>query len=194
MAEQSLKDKTVKGVGWSAADAFLGRGVTFIVGIILARILSPNEYGLIGIVTIFTTILTGVVDSGFANALIRKKDTIDDDYNTMFLTNLSISVLLFFCLFFSAPFISRFFSRPELIDIIRVMGLILVFQACSIVQNTILTKKIDFKTKTKASLISAVTGGTVGIVMALIGYGVWALVGQLLTKYFLHLFREYSKY
>ena len=79
----SLKDKTVRGVGWSAADSFLGQGVSFLVGIVLARLLSPSEYGLIGIVTIFTTILTGFVDSGFSSALIRKKEISNDDYNTM---------------------------------------------------------------------------------------------------------------
>ena len=100
MAE-SLKDKTVKGTIWSAADAFLGQGVTFLVGILLARVLTPAEYGLIGIVLIFTIILSGVVDSGFSNALIRKKDTTDDDYNTMFITNMVISIVMFFLLYIS---------------------------------------------------------------------------------------------
>ena len=121
MAEQSLKDKTVKGTFWSAADAFLGQGVTFIVGIVLARLLSPAEYGLIGIVLIFTTILSGVVDSGFSTALIRKKDTTKDDYNTMFITNMVMSILLFILLFFCAPLISLFFAREELTDLVRVM-------------------------------------------------------------------------
>lgn len=178
MAEQSLKDKTVKGVGWSAADAFLGQGVTFIVGLVLARLLTPEEYGLIGIVTIFTTVLLGFVDCGFGNALIRKQDVTDDDYNTMFIVNMIMSVLMYTFLFIGAPFISRFFDRPQLIPLIRVTGLLLIIQAFSIVQNTILTKRIDFKTKTKASVISAVSSGIVGIIMALTGFGVWSLVGQ----------------
>ena len=182
MAEQSLKDKTVKGTFWSAADAFLGQGVTFIVGIVLARLLSPAEYGLIGIVLIFTTILSGVVDSGFSTALIRKKDTTKDDYNTMFITNMVMSILLFILLFFCAPLISLFFAREELTDLVRVMGLILIFQALSIIQVTVLTKRIDFKTKTKASLISAIISGAIGIGMAFTGFGVWALVGQQLSK------------
>lgn len=182
----SLKDRTVSGVGWSAADAFLGQGVTFIVGIILARLLSPSEYGLIGIVTIFTTILTGIVDSGFSNALIRKTDTTDTDYNTMFFTNMVFSVVLYLLLYFSAPWIAFFFERQELINVTRAMGLILIIQALSIVQNTILTKRIDFKTKTKASVISAITSGIVGICMAYSGFGVWALVGQLLSRQFLY--------
>lgn len=186
MQESSLKDRTVSGVGWSAAEAFLGQGVTFIVGIILARLLSPAEYGLIGIVTIFTVILTGIVDSGFSNALIRKQNVTPEDYNTMFLTNLVFSIVLFGLLYICAPAIASFFGRPELISLTRVMGSILIIQALSQVQNTILTKKIDFKTKTKASVISAVASGIIGIGMALTGFGVWALVGQLLSRQLLY--------
>lgn len=182
----SLKSKTVSGVGWSAADAFLGQGVTFLIGLVLARILSPEEYGLIGIVTIFTTILTGIVDSGFSNALIRKQTVVDEDYNTMFFTNLVFSIALFILLFFSAPIIAHFFKRPELISLTRVTGVILIIQALSLVHNTILTKQIDFKTKTKASLISAIGSGVVGIGMALSGFGVWSLVGQLLSRQLLY--------
>lgn len=182
MSDISLKDKTVSGVGWSAADTFLGQGVTFLVGLVLARILTPAEYGLIGIVTVFTTILTGIVDSGFSNSLIRKQHVSDDDYNTMFLTNLLFSVVLFGLLFLSAPWIAVFFKRPELVALTRVMGLVLIFQAFSIVQGTILSKRLDFKTKTKASLIAAVISGVVGIGMAFMGFGVWSLVGQILSK------------
>ena len=185
MAE-SLKEKTVKGTFWSAADAFLGQGVTFVVGIVLARMLTPAEYGLIGIVLIFTIILSGVVDSGFPNALIRKKDTTDEDYNTMFITNMTISIVMFFLLYLSAPFISLFFDRQELTDLCRVMGLILIIQALSITQTTILTKQIDFKTKTKASLISAIGSGVVGIGMAYAGLGVWSLVGQQISRSLLY--------
>lgn len=180
--EESLKEKTIKGTFWSAADAFLGQGVTFLIGIILARMLTPAEYGLIGIVLIFTIILSGVVDSGFSNALIRKKDTTDDDYNTMFITNMAMSIAVFLLLFILAPFIAQFFGHEELIDLCRVMGLILIIQALSITQTTILTKQIDFKTKAKASLISAIASGVVGIGMAYADLGVWALVGQQISR------------
>ena len=186
MAEQSLKDKTVKGVGWSAADAFLGQGVTFIVGLVLARLLSPEEYGLIGIVTIFTTIMFGVVDSGFSSALIRKLKVTDEDYCTLFIVNMAMSVLMYALLFACAPAIAHFFERPQLVSLCRVMGLLLIFQALSIVQYTILSRNIDFKTKTKASLISAIVSGVIGIVMAFIGYGVWSLVAQQLSKQLLY--------
>lgn len=182
MQQESLKNKTIKGVGWSAADAFLGQGVTFVVGLVLARLLSPDEYGLIGICLIFTTVLNGIVDSGFSNALIRKKEVTDEDYNTMFITNMVISMVLYIILFICAPLVSDFFHRVELTALVRITGLVLFFNALSITQVTILTKKIDFKTKTKASFVSAIVSGVIGIVMAFIGYGVWALVAQQLSK------------
>lgn len=182
MAEQSLKDKTITGTFWSVADTFLAQGVSFLVGIVLARLLSPEEYGLIGIVTIFTTILMGVVDSGFRSSLIRKRDVTDEDYSTLFYFNLAVSFLVFALLFVGAPWIAVFFNRPELTSLVRIMGVILIIQALSIVQDTILTKRIDFKTKTKASVTSAVVSGALGIGMAFSGYGVWALVAQQLSR------------
>lgn len=182
MAEQGLKDKTVKGTFWSGIDAFLSQGVTFIVGLVLARLLSPEEYGLIGIVTIFTSVLLGIVDSGFSNAIIRKQDAKDEDFNTLFLFNMAISIALFTLLFFSAPWIASFFDRPQLIPLVRVMGLLLILQALSIVQYTILSRRIDFKTKTKANVIAAVSSGLIGIGMAFAGCGVWSLAGQQMSR------------
>ena len=186
MAEQSLKDKTVKGTFWSAADAFLGQGVSFVVGLILARLLSPSEYGLIGLVTIFTSILLGFVDSGFSNSLIRKKDVSEEDFCTLFYFNLAVSIFMYGILFIGAPWIARFFEQPQLVKLVRVMGLFIIIQAFSIVQNTNLTRRIDFKTKTKASLISALTSGVIGIIMAYAGMGVWSLVAQHLLHQFIY--------
>lgn len=182
MAEQSLKDKTVNGVGWSAADAFLGHGVTILVGIVLARLLSPEEFGLIGIVTIFTTLMYGIMDSGFSSALIRKTEVTEEDYNTLFYFNLAVSIVLFLLLFIAAPWIAIFFERPELLWLVRVVGLILILQSLCIVQETILKRRIDFKTKTKASFISAISSGVIGIGMAFAGFGVWSLAGQMLSR------------
>ena len=179
---ESIKNKTVVGVGWSAADALLGQGITFLVGLVLARLLSPAEYGLIGIVMIFVVILNGIVDSGFSRALIRKQDTTDDDYNTMFYTNLAFSIVLYIGLFFSAPLIARFFGREELRSLVPVMGLIIIINALSLVQYTILSKRIDFKTKTKISLMASISSGIVGIACALCGLGVWSLVAQRLSQ------------
>lgn len=186
MSEESIKSKTIKGTFWSAADAFLGQGITFIVGIVLARLLSPEEYGLIGICLVFNTVLNGIVDSGFSNALIRKKEVSDADYNTMFTTNMVISLILYALLYIFSPWISDFFARTELTSLVRATGLVLIINALSITQSTILTKRIDFKTKTKASLISAAFSGIIGISMAYAGFGVWALVGQMLSKQMLY--------
>lgn len=186
MAEQSLKDKTVKGTFWSAADSLLGNGITFLVGIILARILTPDEYGLVGIVMIIVTVLNSIVDSGFGRALIRNIKADDTDYSTAFFTNLVISVVLYIILFVSAPWIASFFSRPELVALTKVTGLVIIINALSLIQNTILTKRIDFKTKTKASLLSAIASGVVGIGMAFSGFGVWALVGQTISRQLLY--------
>lgn len=182
MAEQSLKDKTVKGVGWSAVDSIAGQGVTFLVGLVLARLLSPDEYGLIGVVMIFITVFNAIVDSGFSNALIRKKETTQDDYNTMFLTNMVLSCLMYVVLFLGAHAIARFFGRVELVSLTRVVGIIIIINALSITQYTILQKCLDFKTKTRASLFSAIASGIIGIGMAFGGCGVWSLAGQQISK------------
>ena len=177
-----LKQKTVKGAAWSFADNIAGSGITFLVGIVLARLLSPDEYGLIGIILLFITVFNSIVDSGFTAALIRKKDATDKDYNTVFISNLVISIILFFVLLLCAPYISCFFKRTELTPLIRAMGVVLIINALSLVPNAIITKRIDFKTKTKASLISSIFSGIVGIGMALKGYGVWSLVGQQISR------------
>lgn len=177
----TLKSRTVSGVGWSAADAFSAQGVNFLVGLVLARLLSPAEYGLIGIAMIFIVILSGFVDCGFSNALIRRKEVSDKDYNTMFVTNLVMSMAVYLILFFCAPLVANFFERTEVTNLLRVLSLTVVIQAIAIVQNTILTKRIDFKTKTKATVISAVVSGVIGITAAFCGWGVWALAAQQLS-------------
>ena len=121
MPNDSLKKTTVKGVGWSFADNISSSGITFLVGLILARILTPKEYGLIGIITIFIAVFNSIVDSGFSNALIRKKEADNTDYNTVFIFNLLLSVVLFSILYVCAPLIADFFNQPELIPLTRVM-------------------------------------------------------------------------
>ena len=186
MSEQSLKSRTVKGASWSFVDSIAGQGITFLVGLVLARLLSPEEYGLIGIITVFITVFNSIVDSGFSNALIRKNNAKEIDYNTVFITNLILSVVLFAILFFSAPAISLFFNQPQLIPLLRVMGSIVIINAFAIIHRTILVKKVDFKTQTKVSLISSIFSGGVGIVMAVCGFGVWSLVWQQISRQFLN--------
>ncbi len=178
MAEQSLKDKTVKGVGWSAIDNISQYAVQFVVSIVLARLLSPDDYGLLGVISIFTAICGAILDGGFSNALIRKKDATDDDYNTAFITNLGMSALLYVIIYFCSPFIADFFNREELVSLTRVSSIGIIIGALSLVQSARLTKRIDFKSQTKITLIASISSGVIGIIMALFGFGVWALVAQ----------------
>ena len=182
MAGQSLRDRTIKGVGWSFAGNVISYGITFIVGIVLARLLTPDEYGLIGIVTVFITVFNALVDSGFSSALIRKTDAAEEGYNTAFFTNLAFSIVLYFVLFLCAPVISSFFDRLELVAMIRVMGVGLIINAFSSIQYTVLSKRLEFEKKSKAAIAAAFISGIVGIWMAVAGYGVWALVAQQLSK------------
>jgi O-antigen/teichoic acid export membrane protein len=182
MAEQSLKDKTVKGVAWSGIDNVVQFGVTFIVSIILARLLSPDDYGLIGIIAIFTTICQTLINAGFSTALVRKKDATDDDFNTVFIVNLGMSLLLYTVIFLCAPLIADFFNRVELVHLTRVSSLSLIIGALAMVQRSRLIKRIDFKSQTKITLAASIVSSVVGISMALQGFGVWALVAQGLTS------------
>ena len=177
-----MKHKTVKGLGWSALDNAARYGMQFVIGIVLARLLSPDDYGLLGLVGIFTVVCTALVNGGFTTALIRKKDATDDDYNTVFLCNLTMSLLLYGVTFICAPLIAGFFNREELIPLVRVSSLGLIIGALGMVQQTRLTKRIDFKTQTKITLVASAVSGVVGIGMALASFGVWALVGQQLTS------------
>ena len=178
----SLKDKTVKGVGWSAIDNVAQMSVTFLVSIVLARLLSPDDYGLLGLITIVTAVCTTLVNGGFTTALIRKKDITEDDYNTAFIVNLALSLLLYAIVYASSPFIADFFKREELVSLTRVASLGLIAGALSLVPQTRLTKRIDFKAQTKITLIASVTSGVLGIAMAMLGFGVWSLVAQTLSN------------
>lgn len=182
MASQSLKDKTVKGVGWTALDSVANYGISFIVGLVLARLLSPDEYGLIGIITIFIVIFNTIVDSGFSTALIRKPKVTDDDYSTVFIINLGISILLAILLFCSAGTIASYFEREELVSLTQAMSSILVINALGIVQKAKLTKQLDFKSQTKISIIASTVSGVLGIAAAIFGLGVWALVIQQISR------------
>ena len=177
----SLKTKTIKGTIWSAIDGLANQGVIFIVGLLLARLLSPEEYGLIGYVTILISVLNSFVDSGFSNALIRKTDCKSIDYNTTFYFNLAMSIILFISMYFIAIPFSKFFNEPQLIAIVRAMSCIVILNALAIVQRTDLVKKIDFKTQTKASAISSICSGIIGVLLAYKGFGVWSLVIQQIT-------------
>ena len=178
MSQQSLKDKTIKGTAWSAIDNVTQYIVTFVVSIVLARILSPDDYGLLGIIGIFTAVCNAIINSGFTTAIMRKKDPTDDDYNTAFIINMALSLLLYIIVFICSPFIAHFFSREELVALTRVASLAMIIGALALVQQTRLTKRIDFKTQTKITFYSSIISGAIGVAMAFLGFGVWALVAQ----------------
>lgn len=182
----SLKAKTVRGTIWSGIDSIAGQGITFLVGLVLARLLTPQEYGLIGYITIIIVILNSIVDSGFSNALIRKKDAGEIDYDTTFIFNMALSLLMAGVMIVTAGPVSRFLNEPGLVPLIRAMSVIVVINAAAIIQRTTLTKRVDFKTQTKVSLISSAASGAVGIGMALSGMGVWSLVGQQISRQLLN--------
>lgn len=182
MVEQSLKDKTIKGTIWTGLESVLRYGVSFVVGVILARLLSPDDYGLIGILTIFIAVFEIIIDGGFIYAIIRNNDANDVDYCTVFYTNLVLSIVMASVLFGGSGLIARFFEREELRPLMQVMSSIVIINALALVQKARLTKMLDFKTQTKVSVTAAILSGVIGIIMAYTGFGVWALVTQQLSN------------
>lgn len=150
--------------------------------IIMARILTPEDYGLIGMLTIFIAVSQSLIDSGFSQALIRKQDRSEIDNSTVFYFNIGVGIILYLILFFSAPLIAAFYSEPQLTPITRVIGLSLVFNSLGVVQRALLTVKLDFKTQAKASFVGAILSGIIGISMAYTGFGIWAIVWQQLSN------------
>lgn len=179
---QSLKNKTVNGTIWSSVERFSVQGIQFIVMILMARILTPADYGLVGMLAIFIAVSQSLIDSGFSQALIRKQDRSEIDNSTVFYFNIGVGVVLYFILFFSAPLIAKFYTEPQLIPITRVVGLSLVFNSLAVVQRALLTVKLDFKTQAKATFVGAIISGTIGITMAYAGFGVWAIVSQQISN------------
>lgn len=175
---ETITQKTFKGTIWSAIENFSLQGIQFIVMLVMARILTPSDYGIIGMVSIFIAVSNSFVNSGFSQALIRKKERTNVDNCTVFYFNVIISFCLYIILFFCAPFIARFYNEPILVPVTRVVGLSLIINGLSIVQSAVFSIKIDFKTVAKASLISAGFSGFVGILLAYLGFGVWSLVYQ----------------
>lgn len=181
---KTLKEKTYIGFIWSFTDLMANRGMQFILQIILARLLSPVHFGLIGMVVILVAISETIIDSGFSQALIRDKNTNQTDYSTVFYFNLLLALVLYFLFFISAGLISDFFSEPQLVEIIRVLSLVIVISSFGIIQKVLLVKKVDFKTITKANIIGVLVSSSITIAMALSGYGVWSLVVNMITLEF----------
>lgn len=177
-----MKRMALRGTVWSSLERFSVQGIQFAVMIIMARQLTPDDYGLVAMLTIFISISQSLVDSGFSNALIRKQERSETDNSTVFYFNIASGIFLYLVLFFCAPLIARFYHQPILIPITRLISLSLVINSLVMVQKALLTAKIDFKTQSKASVCAAVISGGVGIYMAFAGYGVWAIVWQQLLN------------
>ena len=178
MSDQTLKQKTTKGLFWSSVERFSNQGVQFVFSIILARLLSPSDYGIIAMVTIFFAVAQSFVDSGFSNALIRKTDRVEEDLSTCFYFNIGVGIIAYIVLFLIAPLVASFYNQPILSPIIRITGLGVVLNSLCVVQQALFTIKIDFKSQAKVTLSATIISGVVGVVLAYQGYGVWALVWQ----------------
>lgn len=181
MAE-GLRNTAVSGVIWSFVERFSVQGVQFVITIIMARILTPADYGLIGMLAIFMGVSQVFIDGGFSKALIQTKDKDERDFSTVFYINLGISLLVYAILFFSAPAIATFYNQPLLTPITRIYSLNLIVNSLSAVNKTLLVIRVDFKTLSKISLSSAILSGIAGIYCAYTGWGVWALVVQVIVS------------
>ena len=184
----SLRRKAVSGASWSLTGRVLQQGVQFIIGIILARLLAPAEYGLIAMAGVFIYVSYVFVDSGFSTALIQKKECSSRDLSTVFLMNLFVSLVAWAGFFLLAPMIASFYGEPQLVGIIRVLSLIIVLYALSLVQNAIIRRDVNFKLQTRIELVAQLLSGAIAIYLAWSGYGVWSLVWKtLLNQVFINI-------
>jgi len=193
---QSVRSQLLYGVAWNFIEKVLVKGSSLIVGIILARLLSPSDFGLVGMLTIFISISSVFIEGGLTKALIQRQNCSDIDYSTAFVTNVAMSLVIYVILFVSAPCIANFYDEPILIPLMRILSLNFVLGAFNIVQRAKLMTAVDFKSLAQINLISVIFSGAVGIAMAYTGYGVWSLVGQNIfsTIVLIVLFPVYSKW
>lgn len=175
------KNTLFRGIIWNSIEKVLVKGSSFVITVILARLLTPEDYGIIGMLAIFIALSNVFIESGFSKALIQKKDVSDEDYNTAFITNLGVAFAVYAILYFAAPLIAKFYNVSQLVPISRVLFLNLILVSCNIVQNAILTRAVDFKSIAKINFIGVIVGGAAGVVSAYLGANAWALVIQTLT-------------
>lgn len=178
----SLKNQTRNGIIWSSIDKFSGQAFQFVIGILLARLLMPEDYGIIGMLAIFLAISDSIIDSGFGNALIQKQNRTQSDYSTVFYFNILVSLILYIILFICAPYIATFYNMPILTSVTRVLSINFIINAFMIVQVTKLTIELDFKIQAKVRLFSGLIAGLFALYMAYSGFGVWALVSQMVIS------------
>ena len=180
----SLKQQAISGVLWSALQKFGTMGVALISNFVLARLLSPDDYGCIGILAIFIIVANTFVVGGFAGALVQKKEPTDEDYSTVFFWNVVVAILLYVGLYFSAKYIAGFYKISLLQPVLQVQGAVLVINALSVVQLNKLRKELNFKSMSVVQLVATVVSVIVAVAMACYGYGVWSLVAQQLAASF----------
>lgn len=178
MSEESVKGSTISGVKWTLLEQSVVQVVTFVLGVVLARLLNPTDYGTIGVLSIFMAVSGTFIDSGFGQALIRKQDCTEKDYSTILYFNLLVSTLCYVALFICSGLIADFFKLPILSPIVKIYCLTLVINALGTVPRTKLTKELQFKLISKINVLSAIFSSVIGVVLAYFGLGVWALVLQ----------------
>ena len=183
---ESIKKKALRGVAWSAVEKFLRQGLMTLFSILIARQLSPSDYGLVAMLTIFLTVAQIFVDSGFVEALIQKQDRTEVDFSTTFWFNIGVSLLIYAVLFLCSPFIASFYDEPLLEELLLWMALIFVINSFRTVQQAKLNIAMDFRRQAWISIIAISISGSVGIWMACHGFGVWTLVWQPLLQNFLN--------
>ena len=182
MSDNNLKTSVLSSLFWKFLERGGVSGVQFIVQIILARLLLPEDYGIIALIIVFIVISQVFVQSGLGTALIQKKEVTDTDYSSVFYLTLGISVIFYAILFFAAPFIAVFYNQPLITPVLRVLGLSLFFGSVNSIQNAVIARNFQFKKLFISSLGAVVISGIAGVSMAYLGYGVWALVMQQLTS------------
>ena len=178
---ESLKSRTTKGMFWSFLDSFGVYLVKFGFSVVIARTLSPEDYGLMGMIVIFISLGQMIMQGGFSMALIQKKESNATDFSTAFWFNVITAAIIYIILFFSAEAIANFFGKPVLVSITRVAAIGIILNALCSVQVSILSKRMDFKKLTWINLTGALISGSTGLILALKGYEVWALVFQTLA-------------
>lgn len=178
MNKKELEKKAANGVAWRTAEMFLTQAVQFVVTIILARILTPDDYGITAIITVFINFATTLMTSGFSTALIQRKDLSQTEIDAVFTITILITTVLACVLFFAAGAISTFYKLPAMVNPLRVLTLTLYFDAFISIQQSMLSRNLRFKSLFFRGVCSTSFSGFVGIIMALRGYGVWALIGQ----------------
>lgn len=180
--ENKTKNDVTKGLFWTFGERITAQLISTIVGIVLARVLDPEHYGIIAIVTVFITFFNVFVTSGFSSAVVQKKDVDDLDYDTAFYIGLIVAIIAYIILFFTSNFIADFYKMPDLGLVIKVMSIRLPLAALNATQQAYVRRKMEFKKFFIATSFGTIISGFVGIAMALSGFGVWALVTQYLTN------------